>query len=204
MAAGSMIRGAQADAAPAFSGALQDGDLYVRCGEHPVLQYRGKTVLPPREAGPLLASSGYVHPFHAPCGVVVTDHFSLDHLHQRGVFAAWTKTRMTLAGDVIEPDFWNIHLGTGRIRSVEVAAVSRNGAFDGFRTRHVWDVRHRDAWEPVLDETWRVTFPVPPPSDFAAPGAAFCFDVRWEQTPRYALELLKYHYGGMAVRGSGQ
>src|SRR5690242_9494601 len=96
---------------------IEDEDLYARCGGRPLLRYRRRTVQPPEDVGPLLASSGYVHPLQAPCGAVVTNHFSPDHRHQRGVFSAWTKTEVTLDGQALHPDFWNIQNGTGRVRS---------------------------------------------------------------------------------------
>ncbi|HEU4754423.1 MAG TPA: PmoA family protein [Armatimonadota bacterium] len=191
----------RAAAAPAFTLSIEEEDLYARRGQAPVLRYRRRTVPAPAGATPLLASSGYLHPVWAPCGAVVTNHLSPDHLHQRGVFSAWTKTRVVLDGEELHPDFWNIHEGTGRVRSTGVQTL-RGGA--GFRATHVSEARRGQEWVPVLDERWEVRFPARPVEEPGAPRAAHVFDLTSRQTPRHAIELLKYHYGGMAVRGSGQ
>jgi hypothetical protein len=181
---------------------IDDGDLNASCGGRPLLRYRRRVVEGPRGTDALLARSGYIHPVHAPCGSVVTNDFSPDHLHQRGVFSAWTKTGVTLDGEALHPDFWNLHQGSGRVRSdgVEVLAGGR----PGFRAQHIFEARWRDQWEPVLDDAWEVRFPRQCVSDPSAPGAAHIFDITSRQKPRHALELPQYHYGGMAVRGSGQ
>src|SRR5688572_32922409 len=75
-----------------LSASLNDGILRVRDGERPVLSYRHHLVHGPAGTAELYTRSGYIHPLHAPCGAVVTDDFSPDHPHQRGVFFAWTKT----------------------------------------------------------------------------------------------------------------
>src|SRR5262245_52791434 len=104
-------------AAPAVELKIEDEDLDARCAGRPLLRYRRRVVDDPTGKNPLLATSGYLHPVQAPNGAVVTNHFSPDHAHQRGVFHAWTKTDLTLGGDALHPDFWNIHTGTGRTRS---------------------------------------------------------------------------------------
>src|SRR5438093_392639 len=90
--------GGEAAAAPALQISAEAEDLIVRCSGRELLRYRQRRVEPPEGQSPLLAGSGYLHPVHAPCGVVVTNHYSPDHLHQRGVFSAWTKTQVTLGG----------------------------------------------------------------------------------------------------------
>jgi hypothetical protein len=183
---------------------VEDEDLYARVGGRPLLRYRRRTVPAPEGESPLLESSGYLHPVHAPCGVVVTNHLSPDHRHQRGIFSAWTKTRVTYEGDAIEPDFWNIHLGTGRTRSEGVTMLRSSGGRPAFRSRQVFEARWRERWVPMLDETWEVGFPVQRASDPGAPEASYLFDITVRQAPRHSIELPKYHYGGMGVRGSGQ
>src|SRR4051794_5805032 len=84
-------------AEPRLSAKLEDGVLRVTDQGRPVLQYRHGPVEGPPGTGPLFTRSGYLHPVHAPCGAIVTDDFPPDHLHQRGVFFAWTKTRIGTA-----------------------------------------------------------------------------------------------------------
>jgi hypothetical protein len=179
---------------------LEGEDLYASCEGHPVLRYRQRLVADPTGKDPLLTTNGYLHPVTAPNGAVLTDHFTPEHPHHRGVFSAWTKTELTLDGETLHPDFWNIHLGTGRTRSVSVTPAP-----DGFNARVVSEVRRRGGWAPVLDEAWEVRFPRryrrADPDDARS---TFVFDITVRQNPRISIQLLKYHYGGMAVRGARQ
>src|SRR5206468_356043 len=142
-----------ADAARELEITHKDGLIQAHYRDRLVLTYREQRVPNPPGTDPLLAASGYIHPVCAPCGVVVTNHFSPDHLHQRGIFSAWTKTHLVLTGpegdpdpllEEIHPDFWNIQDGTGRVRC-EWAETGASPA--AFRARHVMEVRwpYRDA-----------------------------------------------------------
>jgi hypothetical protein len=126
----------------------------------------------------------------------VTDDFPADHRHQRGVFFAWTQTRLVLDGKTLTPDFWNLGSGTGRIRSLAAHPLRiRQGA--GIRAEHVWEARRDDEWVPVMREFWTVRL-LP-----ARDGAGWWgFDLRSRQLPLLTLELPEYRYGGMAVRGA--
>jgi methane monooxygenase PmoA-like len=203
MAAMGMIHEGSAEAQPdGVSVRMEQGNLAVSHGSRPVLVYRHKPEPGPPGTGPLFTRGGYIHPVHAPCGVIVTDDFPSDHLHQRGVFFAWTKTTVTLDGTELHPDFWNLGSGTGRIRSTQ---VNRGLPSDGsavFRTDHVWEARRGEAWEEVMTETWRVVLHRPRFTNSADPKAAYVFDLTSRQRPKVALELPEYRYGGMAVRGA--
>jgi hypothetical protein len=198
------VSGGGLAAGPEIRLGIEEEDLVARCGGRPLLRYRHRRVDPPAGKSPLLASSGYLHPVNAPCGVVVTNHYSPDHLHQRGVFSAWTKTEVTLGGELLHPDFWNIHTGTGRTRSLGVERLPGRDGQPGFQAKLVSEARRGDNWEAALDETCEVRFPPQPAADPSASGAAYLFDLTSHQVPRVSLLLPKYHYGGMAVRGSGQ
>lgn len=200
LAAG-QARGNEGDR-PAVQLRMEGEDLYAELRNRPLLRYRRRIVEPPAGANALLASNGYLHPVHAPNGAVVTDHLSPDHPHQRGIFSAWTKTKIEIDGQSIEPDFWNIHQGTGRTRSEAVEIL--RGEVPGFRTRHLMEVRRQNSWLPVLDEAWEVRFPNRALADPNAPGAAYVIDITSRQTPRRPIELPKYHYGGFGVRGSAR
>src|SRR4051794_26426265 len=167
----------------------RNGVLRLLDGPEEVLAYRQAPVEAPAGTKPLFTRSGYIHPLHAPCGAVVTDDFPADHLHQRGLFFAWTKTRIGSGAGEIHPDFWNLGSGTGRILSTKLDGVSGEGETQRFRAVHVWEARRGEKWEPVLDETWEVVVHAPAFADRNAPDAAYLIDLTSRQTPRVALEL---------------
>jgi hypothetical protein len=183
---------------------VEEGDVYVRCGQRALCRYRHRPVEGPPGTDPIQTRSGYLHPVYAPNGAQVTNDYSPDHMHQRGVFSAWTKTEIALDGEVLHPDFWNLHLKSGRVRSASVAVRDPAGERPGFQALHLFEARHRDTWVPVLEDRWEVRFPRQPVKDPEAPDAAFLIDITSHQRPRISVQLPKYHYGGMAVRGSGE
>jgi len=188
--------------------ALEGGRLRVLDGARPVLTYQQQPVTGPEGTRPLFARGAYIYPLHAPNGAVLTDDFPKDHPHQRGVFFAWTKTRLTLDGEELHPDFWNLGSGTGRVRSLRVEGKVEDGGPLRFRAEHLWEARRGEAWEPVLDETWEVTFHPPRLARDAAPleepESLYLVDLVSRQTPRVEIELPEYRYGGMCVRASRQ
>lgn len=175
---------------------LPNGNLVLRLGARTVLRYNLAQQTPPRGQSPLLSRSGYLHPVYAPAGRLVTDDFAPDHPHQRGVFFAWTRTRLELDGKVLEPDFWNLAAGSGRIRA-EKAGIEENR----LAATHSWEARAGDGWRPVLSETWRV-WPGAPPADPPLPGSAYVIEIESIQRPLVDITLPQYRYGGMGVRAS--
>src|SRR5947208_12216089 len=131
-----MVGGRAARAGQALEIRVEDDDLYARREGNPLMRYRQRPVPDPTGANLLLTTNGYLHPVTAPNGAVVTNHFSPDHPHQRGIFSAWTKTEVTIDGEALHPDFWNIHLGTGRTRSHGVRSEPA-----GFRAALVSEAR---------------------------------------------------------------
>ena len=193
MAAGGTAAGAAEDVKLTTVG----HDLVATWRERPVFRYRVDLVEAPAGVSPLQTRSGYIHPIHAPNGAIVTDDMNPDHLHQRGVFAAWTRAEPMIDGAVVKADFWNLGSGIGRVRS-DGADAKR-----GIQARLVSEARVGDLWKLVLNETWSITMG-PLPSDPDAPDAAFVLDIISRQTPLVPLLLPKYHYGGMAIRGSAE
>ena len=185
-------------AAPDLSARVEDGVLWVRHGERPILAYRHRAVEAPAGLDRLMTRSAYIHPLHAPCGVVLTDDFAASHPHQRGVFFAWTKTTI----EELHPDFWNLGSGTARIRSEQVRLHDRSGEPVRFDAEHVWEMRRGDTWEAMLDETWEVTVQRPTFTDPNDAKAAYVFDLTSRQKPRVRMELPQHLYGGMAVRAA--
>ncbi len=164
----------------------------VSVAEKPVLTYNHAVVESNDPKTPYYARSGYLHPVFAPDGTVVTDDFAPDHPHQHGIMFAWTNT--TFEGRKL--NFWDQKAQTGRVEHAAVKDRYDGPVCGGFRV----ELRHLDLTapggpKPVLDETWNVR--VYNRSD------RFLFDL--ESIQRAAgespLQVNKYHYGGMAIRG---
>jgi len=176
--------------------AVELGDsIEIRRGPALVLRYRKR---PPAEAAnqhPALARSGYIHPLLTPAGRVVSDDLSPHHPHQHGLFFAWTKTEF----DGREVEFWNEKLEKGKIRYLRTVGLLNEPDRAGFEVEHAFDdLTAPGGPRPVLLETWRLV--VRHRKDH--------YDIDFESRQRCAGELPlridRYHYGGMAFRGSGQ
>ena len=160
-----------------------------------VLRYNHAVVPSPDPKQPYYRRSGYIHPVFNPSGEVVTDDFAPDHLHQHGIMFPWTST--TFQGRRI--DFWNSKKREGTVEHVKTLACGGGAVFGHFTAllRHV-DLKAPDGKRAVLNETWRVRV--------YNRADAFLFDIESVQACATAapLKIDKYHYGGMAVRGSRQ
>ncbi|GAB4240930.1 MAG: hypothetical protein Kow00109_16130 [Acidobacteriota bacterium] len=172
----------------------EKGGLLARWGKRHIFMYNYGLRLP-EGVDPLQRRNAYLHPVWSPSGRIVTDDFHPDHLHQRGIWFAWTETRFRDHA----PDFWNLHKGTGTV------------TFEGFESRHtgpLWAefaVRHRHLDlqakpdpETVIAETWIVRVYRP------TSNRPHVIDLTSVQrvVADAPLELQKYHYGGLGVRGS--
>lgn len=146
---------------------------------------------------PLYSRSGYIHPLYSPGGKSITGDYPVDHPHQHALFFAWTNC--TFEGRDI--NFWDQKKGVARIRFVSAGAteVIQGPAFTEFTVSHC----HEDLSapgetpKPVLDETWRVR-------TWRPEGEHFVIDIVSTQTcaSDSPLTINKYHYGGMAIRGT--
>ncbi|UUO07096.1 PmoA family protein [Blastopirellula sp. J2-11] len=165
-----------------------------------VVQVQGKEVLryhlgllpSPDLAQPEFGRSGFLHPMRTPLGTIVTDDFPPDHPHQHGVMFAWTDT--TFAGRHV--DFWNSGKKAGRVEHRELLRQFSGPVVGGFDVQ----LAHVDltSGKPIdaLLETWSVRV-------YASADPVL---LEIESVQRTAgstpLEIRKYHYGGMAVRGN--
>lgn len=172
--------------------------LEVRYEDSPVLRYNYGIVTPPEEGtDPLQARNAYIHPAWTPSGRIVTDDFNPDHLHQRGIWNAWTRTKF----EGRTPDFWNLGEGTGTVRFDKIEMIQGGPVFVGFRLhqRHV-DLSAPGGEKDVLKEVWDVRV-----YSLGGPRTGyFLFDIDSVQTTAgdSPLELPEYHYGGMGFRGA--
>ncbi|MFN0199791.1 MAG: PmoA family protein [Planctomycetaceae bacterium] len=181
-------------------------NLEVRLDGKPVLRYRMAHVEPPAGADPKFGRSGYIHPVWTLSGAIVTDEFPSDHLHQDGIFLAYTKTEF----EGREPNFWDLLGGTGFVRFADKLEVTNGPVCGGFRVRH----EHVDAGvsggKVALNEEWEVRvwktdFPAAATNADRPVRTGYRFDItsKIECATASPLKLAKYHYGGMAVRGAG-
>ncbi len=161
------------------------GSLEISVSGKPVLKYNTAVVQPPPSVDPVYSRSGFIHPLYTPSGKIVTDDFPVGHVHQHGIFSAWT--RVTFRHETI--DFWNQARNLGNVEHRAVVARHNNG----FAT-HLQQVSLNHG--PALDEIWRVSV-----QDSHDP---FIIDLEIEQSCATADEvyLHPYHYGGFAFRGS--
>ncbi len=186
------------DTRPALPAARDDGktlQLFLRGKE--VLQYNYGLVSPPtQDIDPIQARDAYIHPVLTPAGRVVTDDFHPEHLHQRGIFMAWTKTEFNGR----TPDFWNLGEGTGTARFKEFRKVFQGPVFAGFQAvqEHV-DLSAPGGAEVALTELWDVRL-----WRLGLGEGYFIFDLDSVQqcATDAPLILPEYHYGGMGFRGA--
>ncbi|MDA1055214.1 MAG: PmoA family protein [Planctomycetota bacterium] len=183
-------------ASPEVSVDRRKESVVVRVGESSVLQYNSAHVEPLAGVDAKYGRSAFIHPLWTPAGTVVTDQFPPDHLHQSGIYLAHTKTEFQGR----TPNFWDLLGGTGRVRFKSVKSTTSGPIFGEFRTEH----EHVDLSVPdgkvALVETWNVRI-----WNVGGRDAGFWLcdltSILNCATPD-PLRLLKYHYGGMALRGA--
>lgn len=165
----------------------------------PVLQYIKKARPVPEGIEQQFSRSGYIHPVYTPTGQELTGDYPADHAHQHAMFFAWTKAGY----DGRKVDFWNQAKDLGRIEFREVVDLKRELQEVSFSVKHVFKVKVNEkpdeAWIDVLEEVWTITV-------HQTPDDHFLFDVVSVQqcVADKPLNLAKYHYGGMAIRGNYQ
>lgn len=169
--------------------AREKNGLQVNVRNKPVLFYHTTEAMPPADSPSYYRRSGFIHPVYSPGGQVLTDDFPAGHTHQHGLFNAWTKT--TFRKEFV--DFWNQHLKRGTVEHIEVAKIKEGPVVAELRVK----LRHRSLLHgEVLREMWVIR--IYPFSDY------FLFDLISEErnVTTDTLILEKYHYGGLAFRGS--
>ncbi len=169
------------------------GALDLKFEGRPVFRYNAAPVSSPNY-GPIQVRDAYIHPAYTPTGALITGDFSSSHPHHRGFFLAYERTK---TGD-LTPDFWNIHVGTGKIHSEGFDKPVVGPVTARFSARHLWEAKDKATGKgtEVLRERWDV-------EAYAIPRAPYwLFDVTsTQQAVDRPLELLPYRYGGMAYRG---
>src|SRR5439155_13353327 len=134
--------------------------IEARFEDKPLLQYNKAHVEPPAGVNPRYGRSAHLHPVRTPSGAVVTDELPPDHLHQSGIFLAYTKTEF----QGHEVDFWNLGGGKGRVRFKSLKSVTSGLIFGAFQVEHEHVDLTGDTKQPsdptagrvALIETWDV------------------------------------------------
>lgn len=163
-----------------------DDHIVVTRNGHHVLRYN-KTIKVPAGVDAKYERSGFIHPITTPSGRVLTDGYPLPHhSHQNGMFFAWRSA--TFEGEKL--NFWEP--SKAKVRHEKVIAIINEDNFAGFRV----ELAHANGKQKILQETWTVTVN----SDTGY------IDLKSEQrcVTNSPLILERYHYGGMAIRGSCQ
>lgn len=169
--------------------------IEILAGERLALRYNKRPTEAAARNDPAYSRTGYVHPLCTPSGRVVTGDYEEDHPHQHGLFFAWTKTRF----EGRTPEFWNQKLESGRVGYEATLAVVDGPEEAGFDVRHRYDdLTAPDGPVEALREVWRLRLRVV--------EGRYLVDLAVEQECRgdSPLTVERYHYGGMAVRGSSQ
>ena len=171
--------------------------LTAGAGKTPLFQYQTEPAPAPPGVPEGFRHGAFLHPVFSPAGKVVTANHPPDHLHQRGIFFAWTKTEF----EGRHPDFWNM----GKDQSGQLTGEVRFAALDrtwngpvqaGFTSRHRFIDHTGGSEKDVLAETWEV-------AATHLPGANVIDFISTQTTAGDAvLKLPKYHYGGLGIRGA--
>jgi len=156
-----LFAGCMMPAAAEFEWDDEDGALRLSWEEKPVLQYNYETVSPPEGVDPVFERAAYVHPIWDPAGRVITDDFSDDHYHHRGLWFSYSKTEF---GD-LKPNFWEFQEGTGRIVFDEVESREADDEGATLTVLHRWEARSGDEWVPAVAERWELTVHAPTSAD---------------------------------------
>jgi hypothetical protein len=182
-----------------------DRAIEVRYDDKPLLQYNKAHVEPPPGVNAKYGRSGHIHPVRTPSGAIVTDELPPDHLHQSGIFLAFTKTQFE-GRDV---DFWNIGGGKGRVRFKTVQAGASGPIFASFRTQHEHvdltadnekgEIGKTSGGKVALNETWDVRIWT---SGWMSGYWLLDIDSSIRCATDSPLKLPEYHYGGMAIRAA--
>jgi len=161
-----------------------------------ILSYYHGDNTPPNELDERYKRGGYIHPVYSPNGVRLTSHMNVDsHPHQSGIWSAWTKTEF----DGRTPDFWNVHLNSGRVDQADSLQKYWEGpVHGGFIARHYFTDLSAPTPVTALNEEWMVhVYRSPENQPFRI------FDLKVTQTVNSdnPLVLPEYHYGGVGFRG---
>ncbi|MDF1754251.1 MAG: PmoA family protein [Verrucomicrobiales bacterium] len=164
----------------------------------PILRFIKKPTPEEADHEAFYTRTGYIHPLWTPQGKVVTGDYPADHVHQHALFFAWTKTQF----EGRPTEFWNQKLEKGTVRFLKATGATGGVAFAGFSAENLYEDQSAPGGpKAVLKENWVVR------SWYRADGEKFrIVDIEIDQrcAGESPLVIEKYHYGGMAIRGTSE
>ncbi len=166
-------------------------DVLSSSGES-ILSFVTKAEVPSDSIPEYYTRNGFIHPLYSPNGVKLTADYPKGHIHQHGIFHAWT--RALVEGDTV--DFWNqqAELGTVRLKNLDVA--EEGSQLSVLRANLEYIAKRRAGDLVVAEEDWTVKI-------FDTTDAFHLLDLELQHRPLIdSLTVLEYHYGGMGFRGN--
>lgn len=172
----------------------ENGKINISINERPVISYQMEEVPAPEGSPSYYNRGGFIHPVYSPEGQILTDDFPEGHTHQHAMFFAWVNTQYR--GEKV--DFWNQQQETGTIAHLEILDTLSGPVFARIRCKLAHLAKTSTPPTQVITETWDLKV-------YATEGINM-FDIESVHEPITddTLHIKKYHYGGMAFRGSGQ
>lgn len=157
----------------------------------PVFVYNIAEVMPPPDSPSYYKRSGFIHPLYTPSGKIITDAFPSNHAHQHALFHAWTHT--SYKGKHV--DFWNQHKKEGTVGNAKLISTKEGPVYAEMVTKQEYISSEMGM---ILSEYWTIRI--------YNTSTQHLFDItlRQENMGTDTLYLLKYIYGGMALRGSAK
>jgi hypothetical protein len=132
---------------------LDENNLTLRKGAHPVLSYRHSVMLPPEGVDEIFGRSGFIHPLRSPGGEVLTRVQPPDHWHHYGIWNPWTAA--TFEGRTV--DFWNLGGGQGTVRFAGFTGNEAGPLFAGMKALQEHVAFSADGGELVaINELWDI------------------------------------------------
>jgi hypothetical protein len=165
--------------------------LVVELGGREILRYALKTQFPADTLPGYYQRSGFIHPLKTLGGSVITADFPHGHVHQHGIFHAWTRSHVR--DSMI--DFWNQQAELGTIRHKELISIENGAVSSAFKVALEFLAYLPTDTVIVSEEIWSVRiFPLPDQ-----------YLVDWDIDQKClgpdSLVIDEYHYGGAAFRG---
>lgn len=172
----------------------KNGFIDVSYQDKSLLSYAIKTQFPHDSLPEYYKRSGFIHPIKTLKGNTVSEGFPEGHVHQHGLFFAWTKTIFLNK----EIDFWNQQDQLGTVRHNDALSMK----IEDDRSRFSVSLEHLAYVEGdtiiAIDEEWNITV--------AMRDGYYIMDWTSTQIAHDTTKVIveKYKYGGAAFRGTDQ